>query len=127
MSSAAGNPNEGHDFWQTQLADIDFSVLAEEELSPEDEPEQISSIIPYEDKYAVTPHHTSLIMVMLNNMLRQVKADPALIHSAMLICRLSDGRFRIVFPHSYDRESLKEFSDAASYFNTIIGEEEENA
>jgi hypothetical protein len=120
MSSST---NSSNDFWQSQLADIDFSSLPEETSQPEitlSEEKNDNAIVPYEERPPITMHDSLLVMAMLATVLRQVRANPMLIRNAIIIAELGDGNHRLFIPHNLDRKTVQHLTEVASYFNSIL-------
>lgn len=105
-------------WWESQLQDIDFSIL------PEPVP---TSTIPKEKmanaSAPVSTPNRAALPAMLTNLLKDIQRQPETYAVGFFICRLTNGDYRVVFPRTYDRKTLLALADAVQRFSHLLRED----
>lgn len=111
---------ENLDFWARELSDLDVSTLPDAppgslttQEADKTQDEEIKPLV-------VTEANGYLIIALLENISRHLYYNPKLLDSAMLVCRLANGDYRLFHPAMYSRETILNLAKAAVHFHDGI-------
>jgi hypothetical protein len=121
----AKEPEINTEFWNKQLADIDVSDLGGLPVDATEERQEEREEVPDKDRQDMNERNTLMVMATLAGALKEIKEKPDSMHSAVVVCRLANGTYRLFFPHSYRTVTLHNLAMAMAYFDEMIDQREE--
>lgn len=109
-------------FWEGQLQGLDFSVLPDPP-SEAAAPTEAAPAAPQNQNTALARPANIVLLAMLASLYKQVRDDPSIYEEALIVVRRPGGKYRIIFPSSYSKESLDGLAQAALYFAQLLAGE----